>query len=52
LGGIFVAGGMGGESTSRARGGKAKGVNSARPQVEVHPHGGHLTVTPRFAGLF
>src|SRR5215207_8226085 len=52
LGGIFVAGGMGGESTSRARGGKPKAANSARPQVEVQPHGGNLMVTMTFAGLF
>src|ERR687896_1798152 len=52
LGGIFVAGGMGGESTSHTRPGKAKAVNSAGPQVEVQPHGGHLTVTWCFAGLF
>src|SRR5215217_3718669 len=50
--GIFVAGGMGGESTSRARPGNPKAANSARPLVEVQPHGGHLTVTFYFAGLF
>src|SRR5215217_807979 len=52
LGGVLVAGGMGGESTSHARADKAKAANSARPQLEVQPHGGHLTVTARFAGLF
>ena len=52
LGGVFVAGGMGGESTSRTRGDKPKEANSAEPQVEVQPHGGHLTVTAGFAGLF
>src|SRR5918997_5836621 len=52
LGGVLVAGGMGGESTSRTRADKAKALNSAEPQVEVHPHGGHLTVTGGFAGLF
>src|ERR671914_656960 len=50
--GIFVAGGMGGESTSRARADKTKAVNSAGPQVEVYLHGGHLMVTASFAGLF
>src|SRR5215211_5069398 len=52
LGGVLVAGGMGGESTSRTRGDKEKAANSAEPQVEVQPHGGHLTVTLGFAGLF
>src|ERR687890_1769258 len=52
LGGVLVAGGMGGESTSRTRGDKAKAADSAEPQVEVQPHGGHLTVTGEFAGLF
>src|SRR5215203_7542285 len=39
LGGVLVAGGMGGESTSHTRADKEKGLNSARPQVEVQPHG-------------
>src|SRR5215217_2717002 len=52
LGGVLVAGGMGGESTSRTRVDKAKAANSAEPQVEVQPHGGHLTVTHAFAGIF
>src|ERR671916_552136 len=52
LGGVLVAGGMGGESTSRTRADKAKALNSARPPVEVQPHGGDLMVTHRFAGLF
>ena len=52
MGGVFVAGGMGGESTSRAHADKVKSANSARPQLEVQPHLGHLTVTARFAGIF
>src|ERR671916_2976400 len=52
LRGVLVAGGMGGESTSRTRADKTKGPNSARPLVEVQRHGGHFTVTFHFAGLF
>src|SRR5215212_5163452 len=52
LGGVVGAGGMGGESTSGTRVDKAKAANSAEPQVEVQPHGGHLTVPAGFAGLF
>src|SRR5918994_809890 len=50
--GIFVAGGIGGETTSRAQPDKTKAANSAGPQVEVQPHGGNLTVTFYFAGRF
>src|SRR3954451_15446559 len=52
LAGVLVAGGMGGESTSVPGIDKALGTNSPRPQVEVKPHAGELTVTGGFAGLF
>src|SRR5262245_59477115 len=51
LAGVLVAGGMGGESTSVPGFDKALGTNSPRPQVEVKPHAGELTVTSDFAGL-
>src|SRR4051794_15825848 len=43
---------MGGESTSVTRADKDKGANSDEPPVEVEPRGGHLTVSPQFAGVF
>src|SRR3954462_2179230 len=49
--GVFVAGGMGGESTSRARTGNPKDANSASPLVEVEPYGDCLNVFARFAGI-
>src|SRR6185436_4577667 len=52
LAGVLVAGGMGGESTSVPRFDKHQGTNSPRPQVEVKPRAGELTVTGCFAGLF
>src|ERR671922_1068081 len=52
FGGVLVAGGMGGESTSVSGSYKPLGTNSPRPQVEVKPHAGELTVTSDFAGLF
>src|SRR3954451_5434999 len=52
LAGGLVAGGMGGGSSSVLWFDKALGTNSPRPQVEVKPHAGKLTVTGGFAGLF
>src|SRR5919109_3464229 len=52
FGGVLVAGGMGGESTSVSGSYKPLGTNSPRPQLEVKPHAGELTVTSCFAGLF
>ena len=49
--GVFVAGGMGGESTSRTRTGNPKLANSAAPLVEVEPYGDCLNVFVRFAGI-
>src|SRR3954451_19341533 len=49
--GVFVAGGMGGESTSRARTGNPKRANSASPLVEVEAYSACLTVFARFAGI-
>ena len=49
--GVFVAGGMGGESTSVPGFDKPQGTNSPRPQVEVKDYAGELTVTGGFAGL-
>src|SRR4051795_10444712 len=49
--GVFVAGGMGGESTSHKRADKPPGANSAAPQLEVQEYSGDLTVKPCFAGL-
>src|SRR3954453_3481059 len=43
---------MGGESTSPTRVNKAWRMNSPSPLVEVQAHGGHLTVTRPFAGVF
>src|SRR5687768_10015358 len=43
---------MGGESTSRNRVDKARGANSAAPQLEVQECLCDLTVKARFAGLF
>src|SRR4051795_7961106 len=50
--GVFVAGGMGGESTSHIRERKPTGRNPTAPLVEVQDSLGHLTVIGRFAGLF
>src|SRR3712207_4201292 len=49
--GVFVAGGMGGESTSVRRPDKANDANSHKPPVEVEAYGDRLTVTQRFAGV-
>jgi hypothetical protein len=38
--GEFVAGGMGGDYTSRERACKPTWANSARPEVEVETHAG------------
>jgi hypothetical protein len=49
--GVFVAGGMGGESTSRTRLDNPKRANSASPLLEVEPYSDCLTVFARFAGI-
>src|SRR3954454_8227602 len=50
--GVFVAGAMGGESTSRLESGKPWVGNSPSPQVEVEEYGGHLKPRRLFAGVF
>src|SRR3954447_12250216 len=52
LAGVFVAGGMGGESTARNASDKAPMRNSCSPQVEVQSRRTDLTVSDRFAGVF
>src|SRR3954447_20278517 len=52
LAGVFVAGGMGGESTALRAADKGLTSNSHGPELEVHRYGGHLTVRVGFAGLF
>src|SRR5215218_9779345 len=50
--GVFVAGGMGGESTSQNRAHKAPHTNSAAPQLEVQDYSGDLTVKPDVCRTF
>src|SRR3954467_528890 len=52
LAGVFVAGGMGGESTAPTAADKGRARNSCLPQVEVQADRAELTVSRAFAGLF
>ena len=56
LAGVFVAGGMGGESTALRAADKTPTANSSAPEVEVHRYGGdltpNLTVCRRFLDTF
>src|SRR5689334_10656254 len=51
LAGVFVAGGMGGESTALRATDKGWSPNILGRELEVHLHGGGLTRSPVFAGL-
>src|SRR4051794_5089503 len=52
LAGVFVAGGMGGESTALGAADKGPVRNIGRREVEVHADRGDLTLSRLFAGLF
>src|SRR3954447_19901514 len=52
LAGVFVAGGMGGESTAPTAADRGGARNSCLPQVEVQADRAELTVSRAFAGLF
>src|SRR3954454_24011791 len=51
LAGVFVAGGMGGESTARRAADKGRARNSCLPQVEVQSARSPLAVSTKFAGV-
>src|SRR3954447_17784932 len=51
LAGVFVAGGMGGESTALGASDKGSSSNIHGRELEVHLTGGGLTGSPGFAGL-
>src|SRR3954453_13715939 len=51
LAGVFVAGGMGGESTALGASDKAWSANIAGRELEVHLTRGQLTRSRAFAGL-
>src|SRR4051795_1636909 len=52
LAGVFVAGGMGGESTALAASDKGIPANSPAPELEVQSCWRRVNATLRFAGLF
>jgi hypothetical protein len=52
LAGVFVAGGMGGESTALRVSDKGSLPNIAGRELEVHLTGGGLTRSRAFAGVF
>src|SRR3954454_12768318 len=51
LAGVFVAGGMGGESTALGATDKGRAGNIGRRELEVHRCERGLTRSPSFAGL-
>jgi hypothetical protein len=51
LAGVFVAGGMGGESTALGAADKGREGNIASPELEVHLGEDGATRSPSFAGL-
>src|ERR1700742_2686093 len=50
--GVFVAGGMGGESTALGASDKGPGRNIIPPELEVHCFRGREIATHVFAGVF
>src|SRR5215203_4793099 len=52
LAGVFVAGGMGGESTALGAADKGPMAKSSGPQLQLQTTLGDLTPSPAFAGLF